>query len=546
MNNYLHARPVNALKKVYTPAYLGAKIRAAKANPAANRIAELAIKKRLNSAEGWAYKKIAVFKAVTSNEEIDYRECLAPSPITAMAEAFILNEFGSKLTELRSKRVYSYFAGKPGANHNYEHYLNSYERRSEDIHAALQRDTSKVAAFFDIKGFYASANTELMLSMLKSHPVFGSVGNRYALDFAENQLASSPAGIPIGTDLSHAMADIYLKDLDCELESKLGDCYFRYVDDLTLVCKPSEVDRFSKLIENRLKSIGLQLNDTKFTDLSPATWESEMNTSPVEGEDFYDFCQKLGTWMDQNPSRLYWLEAAMRDEGFQIPLERVFAQSFYSKRKTLEEESLGDVVKAAINLRHQYKIALEELAKEISNDSTRWRLQKAKRAINPLFYLLDKSDYKLISSASKTNRTLRSQQELALAISQRSCDQLLNYPGATVNTFCELWRTAGDGQRIDINKRRLENIAELEAATTLALHQVCSPHADVEETPIWKALKPGVSACTNGLPDFESELESLRIGLDPTKQQVHLQSRLVAVEDIHLSALELGNQTLSP
>ena len=546
MNNYLHARPVNALKKVYTPAYLGAKIRASKANPSANRIAELAIKKRLNSEEGWAYKKIAVFKAVSPNEEIEYRDCLVPSPITAMAEAFILNAFGEKLTELRSKRVYSYLAGKPGSRHNYEYYLSSYEKRSADIHTALQQDTAKVAVFFDIKGFYASANAELMLSMLRSHPVFGHAENRYALDFAANQLANSPSGIPIGTDLSHAMADIYLKDLDSELESKLGDCYFRYVDDLTLVCKPTEVDHFSKLIENRLKDVGLQLNDNKFADLSPANWESEMNTAPVEGEDFYDFCQSLGAWMDQNPSKFHWLETALRNEGFQIPLERVFFQSFSTKDKTTDDKSPSDVIKAALDLRHQYKVALEALAEQISDDSTRWRLQKAKRAINPLFYLLDKSDYKLISSASETNRMLRSQQELALAVAKRSCDQLLSYPGATVNTFCELWRTAGDGQIIDISKERLETTAELEAATALALHRISSPHADVEKTPIWRALKPGVSACTDGLPDFESELESLRIGLDPAKQQVHLQSRLVAVEDIHLSALELGNQTLSP
>lgn len=548
MKNYLLTRPVNALKKLYAPSYLGAKIRASKSIPSLAKITELAIEKRLHSSEGWAYKKFFVFKGIGEDASPEYREYLAPSPITSAAESYILNKIGSKLNHNRSKRVYSYVSTSEGATHNYEYYLNYYQQRNTEILDALRENEGSVAVFLDIKNFYASVNRSHLELILKKHSVFGLPENRFALDFSLQQIQQSPAGIPIGTEISHALADACLHTLDAELSKMLGKRYFRYVDDLTFVCTKSEVGHYEKFIKNYLNDIGLTLNNNKREILSFDEWAGEMDTSPVEGADFYAYCQGLGDWIDGDAKKLIWLEAELKNQGFQIPLKKISARTHTSNQSVAKSpKNEHQVISDSIELRQKYVEALDEISENLSSKSSRWYLQKTKRALNPLFYLLNKENYKTITRTAKESKSLKPQEEVSIAIRSGDCSEIIRYPGVTINTFCEIWKTTQPKtSMIDVFPEILHGEIELETATTLALFEIMAPHQDILNFPIWKALRPDLSTRSTDLPSFEAEIESIRIGIDVKTQRNFLENRLSSDEDVYLSALELGNQSISP
>lgn len=546
MKKYILTRPVNSLKKLYAPSYLGAKIRASINTPSVARITEISIEKRLNSSERWAYKNFPVFKTIGENGP-EYRSYLAPSPITSTAEAFILNKLGAELAKFRSSRVYSYILNESNENHNYRHYLMGYEGRNREILEALTENEGYVAIFLDIKNFYASVDTSRLKHLLSTDAVFGRGENYFALNFAINQLKISPAGIPIGTELSHVMADIYLKSLDEQLSKEHGQQYFRYVDDITIVCNIKDVDRHERRVEEILLDIGLELNEKKREILSREEWADAMNTSPVEGQDFYAYCFKVGDWMAGNREKVNWLDTELRNEGFQMPLRKIFAWNARISESSASSLSEKEIIQSLLDVRFKYSSALQGIAEDLSKNSSRWYLQKTKRAINPLFYLLNKESYSPIIDAAKESPALKSQEEVSLAMKEDDCTRLIRYPGVAVSSFCEIWKsTHAEGVRIGQFPQRLSDAVEIEAATTLALFEVIEPHSDIIQSPLWKALRPEVSSRGDGLPNFEAEIEAIRIGISSEQQRDLLGSRLSQEEDLSLSALDLGSQSISP
>lgn len=547
MKSYILNRPVNALKKLYPPSYLGAKIRASKASDTLNKILELSIKKRLNSSENWSYKKFKVFKGVdgTTNKP-EYRDYLAPSPSTAAAEAFILNGLSEELAFTRLKNVYSYIRSKNGSQYNYEYYLPNYQKRNSDILNSLNEHKGSVVLFLDIKNFYASVDKFELLSKIKKHEVLGDKKNSFALDFLINQLEQSPSGIPIGTELSHLLADVYLSSLDECLGKLLNSNYFRYVDDVTIVCRPDEVKLYEKFVSDHAASLGLSLNEKKREVFSASQWLNEMDTSPVAGGDFYSYCQMLGEWIDGDKERMSWLDCELKNEGFQIPLNKIFIRQGKSNKLFFEKTTEHNLIEKSKLMREKYLNALDDVSENLTNNSSRWYLQKTKRAINPLFYLLNKESYPIITATAKESYKLKTQEEVSSAIYSNACESIIKFPGVTINTFCEIWKTTQpSGSCIDnLFLEKLE-APELDSVTTLALYDILKPPVQVAESSIWQALRPNVKGRTESLNGFDAEIESLRIGVSEYDQQIFLDNRLTEDEDVFLSGLELGDQSIS-
>ena len=544
MNSYLLNRPVNALKKIYAPAYLGAKIRASKANDSVNKIQELAIKKRLHSSSSWNYRILKVFKGLNETQLPEYRDYLVPSPSTSTAEAYILNNLGQDLGGARTSNVYSYIKAPRGAQHNYEYYLPHYLQRNQGILNALEAGKGVGALFLDLKNFYGSVDKERLISAVKAHHSFTSKSNLFAVDFLIDQINQSPSGIPIGTELSHFLGDIYLSSIDADLKDLLGNNYFRYVDDITVVSEIGKLETLEKDIRSRVEALGLKLNDSKREVFSEAEWLGEMDTSPVEGDDFYDYCQMLGRWIGGDPNRMKWLQSELQNEGFQIPLRKIFSSP---KRISVPDQSQHEVVRTSLDMRAKYLHAVKQVTEQLSKNSSRWYLQKTKRAINPLFYLLNKEQYGTITSAARESSKLKTQEEVSTAFLDNSCESIIKYPGVTISTFCEIWKTVQpSGHKLADMEAREPTPPEQESLTTLALYGIVAPQKQVAESSIWQALRPGVQHRTTALDGFDAEIESLRIGITEEEQRTLLDNRLTLDEDMFLSGLELGNQSISP
>ncbi|UFU01878.1 hypothetical protein LQF12_10155 [Ruania suaedae] len=70
-------------------------------------------------------------------------------------------------------------------------------------------------------------------------------------------LSSSPDGIPLGISISSTLAEVYLEDFD--RMASLGCRYFRYVDDILVLCEDSE--RKYQDLRFRLERLGLEVHE---------------------------------------------------------------------------------------------------------------------------------------------------------------------------------------------------------------------------------------------------------------------------------------------
>ena len=80
----------------------------------------------------------------------------------------------------------------------------------------------------------------------------------------------------IGPDVSHLMADLSLQRLDQDA-SGLFTGYFRYVDDVVVVCDQADVDRVVDLMQHIAVNAGFQLNRDRTAIATAEVWSEFRN-----------------------------------------------------------------------------------------------------------------------------------------------------------------------------------------------------------------------------------------------------------------------------
>jgi RNA-directed DNA polymerase len=81
-----------------------------------------------------------------------------------------------------------------------------------------------------------------------------------------NPRAHERRGIPQGTPISAAIANLYMIDFDLAVKSKcdeIGGVYRRYSDDILIVCKPQYNEMIQELIVNNISQVGLSIAEEK-------------------------------------------------------------------------------------------------------------------------------------------------------------------------------------------------------------------------------------------------------------------------------------------
>ncbi|TIL56284.1 MAG: RNA-directed DNA polymerase (reverse transcriptase) protein [Mesorhizobium sp.] len=116
----------------------------------------------------------------------------------------------------------------------------------------------------DIKDFYPSIIHDVLLSRLRRR-----IRSRAILSLVHNAIRTPTGnrvgdgvnirGVPQGLSVSNILSSIYMEKFDQIAHSKLT--YFRYVDDIVIVCKSADAKRNFKYIYAALKKIGLSSHD---------------------------------------------------------------------------------------------------------------------------------------------------------------------------------------------------------------------------------------------------------------------------------------------
>ncbi|MFA0447850.1 reverse transcriptase domain-containing protein [Vibrio breoganii] len=130
-------------------------------------------------------------------------------------------------------------------------------------------DSSKYDGFIklDVTQFYPSIEHLELLSRLRKR-----IKSEHILDFIQSAISSPTVsrsnkndkketkGVPQGLAVSNVLAAIYMINIDRYCKKNTGIRYFRYVDDILILCDFREAEKIGSSITKRFKKIGLHVH----------------------------------------------------------------------------------------------------------------------------------------------------------------------------------------------------------------------------------------------------------------------------------------------
>lgn len=134
-----------------------------------------------------------------------------------------------------------------------------YIKKISDVLSVAEQDRSFVR--MDIQDFYPSVNHDILLRILKKRirkpEILRLVSKAISTPTAGAVLGDR--GIPQGLSISNILSSIYLQELDVKFSQKYN--FFRYVDDILIVCKSDIADIVFQEIKTDLGLLHLRCHE---------------------------------------------------------------------------------------------------------------------------------------------------------------------------------------------------------------------------------------------------------------------------------------------
>lgn len=564
-------RALNATRPTYFPSYLGLRLIGSQMPVDDIGYLQRMVTRRLRAADSWRYRPFKLYKGSICKQgesEHEYRDCLAPTPSTAIAEAVILALMASDSAFKVPDRVFSYRWPKTlFSGGSYEYFVEGYKQRNTEITAALTE--GKVAIVTDIKKFYPSVSAEQIKTVLKTRLTTDNSKLRGSaeeiMEFYSGLMNTGEQGIPIGPASGHVLGHLVLENVDKELTEKFGTNYFRYVDDIVVIANEADRRSVEKTVEASLWRYGFEPNADKTIALSRQSWErSVMRSDVISPDNFRAFTSDLTVYFAFHPDRSDELKAAFAANGLSIPVGKLLAISKYSRfryflRKRKAQAGMTHAVSIllssnetfllrALKLKHIYEESLVSLITEPHEKDPslrRWQVQRIRRVVNILFYLRDFGEWTNKHYQLDEFPELIEQRALAKALSYGRVNSVLPFFGRGASAFSELWGEYGNGVAGFDEPKKGFTSAELESLITLQLYGTLNLSNVIVSEEIPQARMMGVAFydCPKkrSIKDlsYEDELESLRLSVSNQKLSELARSRYSLTENTALDALSL-------
>ena len=125
----------------------------------------------------------------------------------------------------------------------------------------------------DIADFYPSINHNILRSKLYKKIrkpeilslIFNALKTKSLISSDEN-VGEIEKGIPQGLAISNILANIYMLDMDKTLFRKRKFKYYRYVDDILILCNSEDILEIKSFMNNQLAKLKLDTNEEKYKD----------------------------------------------------------------------------------------------------------------------------------------------------------------------------------------------------------------------------------------------------------------------------------------
>lgn len=565
----LLVRSLNSMRQNYFPTYIGLRLVGRCLPPDNNHYLKNLLERRIKAGDAWRFYEFEMYKGTQhSSQGVEhvYRKCLAPSPLTAIAESMILGWLAKSKAFTVPHRSYSYqWPATVHSGSSYQYFVDGYIKRNLDIASALAQP-GYVAVVTDIQRFYPSANNEVLKARLADRLSYEEQPLRNPiLDFFSQLLDATGQGIPIGPAAGHVLGHVALEGVDRDLEAKYGVRYFRYVDDVVIVCHLYDVDSVKRDIKLSIEKEGFSLNVDKTEVIDLSTWQSHLLMTDVNEEDsFRSYSSDLTVYLAFHPERAQELKQMLADNGLSIPVTRLLALSSYSRYRYFLERrrthfglshafglvfaSNKQFVERGLRIKKAHEsslTALLDLPVEKSSGTRRWQVQRIRRVVNALFYLRNFGEWTKQSDMFASVPELVEQQALATALGSGIVNSILPFYGRGPSAFAELWAEHGShGADLNIPDAPFSR-PEIDALITLRLYgmldsNVLSNVTGAGDMRLFEVLnKPLVTSRSQPDLTFEDELESLRLGVADSTLAELAKSRYSLSEGTALEALSL-------
>ncbi len=136
-----------------------------------------------------------------------------------------------------------------------------------DVKNKISSESYSAYIKLDVSNFYPSIKHDKLLSRLKKR-----IKDKEILNVIENAITAqtvirpsskdlkNTCGVPQGLSISNVLAAIFLSNIDKRFSSKINLKYYRYVDDVLILCRSDEVKEISDEVIYQFRRLGLKIH----------------------------------------------------------------------------------------------------------------------------------------------------------------------------------------------------------------------------------------------------------------------------------------------
>lgn len=132
---------------------------------------------------------------------------------------------------------------------------DSVQNNVSAIKTAIDSEVYDAFLKLDVKQFFPSLNHEILLAKLKE-----KISDPQVISLLKKVLNRSKEGIAQGLSIASVLAAIYLNEIDNDFKNRLNIRYFRFVDDILILCKASDAKQIESDIQKKMLDLKLELH----------------------------------------------------------------------------------------------------------------------------------------------------------------------------------------------------------------------------------------------------------------------------------------------
>ena len=212
-----------------------------------------------------------------------------------------------ELDKIHSSAIYSHRINKDWSNKYFFKYaVDEWNKFLTDAKIELDRDENEVLLITDLSNYYESISIKDLINSLNFQIDNSALDKDVVKKFKKvsSQLhkllynwcqPDTKRGIPQNRDASSFLSNIFLNPVD-DMMLKAGYKYFRYMDDIRIVCNDKfEARKALKLLVNELRKKGLNVNSkkTQILDLNNSEHRLIINEALQKGDKQIDQIENL-------------------------------------------------------------------------------------------------------------------------------------------------------------------------------------------------------------------------------------------------------------